>query len=203
MMKKNSLWEVVLLVGALTGASAAIATPILQVTNGILTGALNVDVGGALYDVQFMDGSCDTLFGGCTAQNFAFTTEAAALTASQSLLDTVFINGPDGDFDTESELTRGCVNSAVCLALTPFGFGFPSGTVLVAAARNWSSLTPAVDSVHTHTTIDHIDLATESDETYALWTPAVGAAVPEPTTFALMAAGLFAATAFRRRRKQS
>lgn len=202
MMKKNSLWEVVLLVGILTGASAAIATPILQVTNGTLTGALNVDVGGALYDVQFMDGSCDTLFGGCTAQNFTFTTAAAALTASQSLLDMVFIDVGIYTFDHDPQYTRGCTNVAECRTFTPYSLT-GLGLAEVASAVNYNPITTNSDGVMTTSIPPSADLTSEANRTYAVWTPTVVTAVPEPTTSALMAAGLFAATAFRRRRKQS
>ena len=59
--------------------TAASAAPILQVTGGILTGATGVDVGGTLYDVELLDGSCVSVFSGCDdVSDFAFQTEAEA-----------------------------------------------------------------------------------------------------------------------------
>ena len=66
--------------------SSAVAAPILQVSGGVLTGATGVNVGGTLYDVQFVDGSCNSLFNGCT--QFALTNGLDATTASLALLAT-------------------------------------------------------------------------------------------------------------------
>ena len=105
---------------AITAASQVNATPTLQVNaSGILTGAKNVDVGGTLYDVAFTDGTCDSLFSGCTISGFTFKTELAAKTAGQALLDQVFIDGSQGMFDT-SPLTNGCTDSLVCTAIIPY-----------------------------------------------------------------------------------
>ena len=41
------------------------AAPILQVQDGILTGAKYVEVAGAYYDVEFSDGTCIAIFTGC------------------------------------------------------------------------------------------------------------------------------------------
>ena len=44
-------------------ATASAAT--LNVVGGQLMGASGVDVGGILYDVEFLDGTCIDLFSGC------------------------------------------------------------------------------------------------------------------------------------------
>ncbi len=74
------------------------ASALLVVSGGILTGAKGVDVGGTLYDVEFMDGTCVALFNGCDnpATDLTFTTQADALAASQALLDQVFLDGGPG-----------------------------------------------------------------------------------------------------------
>ena len=85
----NSQRTVALLaVALLTGPVAAHAVT-LQINGiGILTGATDVDVDGTLYDVQFLDGSCISLFDGCdnATDDFAFTTNADALVAAQARL---------------------------------------------------------------------------------------------------------------------
>jgi hypothetical protein len=101
------------------------ASALLVVSGGILTGAKGVDVGGTLYDVEFMDGTCVALFNGCDnpATDFTFTTQADALAASQALLDQVFLDGGQGNFDSTPSLTVGCLvndDATGCLALTPF-----------------------------------------------------------------------------------
>ena len=52
---------------------------------------------GNLYDVQFLDGSCISLFNGCDdVSDFTFQTQAAAILASQALLDQVLLDGGGG-----------------------------------------------------------------------------------------------------------
>ena len=64
--------------------------------SGQLIGAQNVDVGGTLYDVEFVDGTCIALFDACDdLSDFTFTTAAAAHLASTALLDQVFIGAFD------------------------------------------------------------------------------------------------------------
>ena len=67
---------------------------------GQLLGASGIDVGGTLYDVEFVEGTCIALFDGCDElSDLTFTTEAESGLAAQALLDVVFINGPQGMFD--------------------------------------------------------------------------------------------------------
>lgn len=97
-------------------ASAAVLT----VHDGILTGATNVSIGGDFYDVQFVDGSCNSLFNGCNASAFTFTTEATAMAASRALLDQVFVDGPAGNFDSVTNKIAGCTYAGRCIAIVPF-----------------------------------------------------------------------------------
>ena len=55
-----------ILATAFLAVSGAYAAPILEVSSdGRLTGASGVEVGGALYHVAFKDGTCAGLFSGC------------------------------------------------------------------------------------------------------------------------------------------
>ena len=105
-------------------ACAASAATLIVNDSGILTGATGVNVGGTLYDVTFVDGTCIALFEGCDSVNdFDFTTEADAVAASQALLDQIFLDAAQGEFDSDPGLTSGCVNTTfgVCEVWTPFG----------------------------------------------------------------------------------
>lgn len=74
--------------------------------SGQLLGAAGVDVGGTLYDVTFMDGSCADVFSGCNeAGDFTFQTEVSATAASAALFGQVLLDVPQGGFDSKSELT--------------------------------------------------------------------------------------------------
>ena len=100
------------------------ATVILDVHgSGILTGAENVNVNGTLYNVQFLDGTCATLFSGCDSNSdFTFTTSSDAQAAAQALLDQVFLDGLLGSFDANPALTQGCTDPSLCDAIVPYAF---------------------------------------------------------------------------------
>ena len=68
--------RVLLVAAALTFGSNAAVAATLDISGGELVGAFNVDVGGTLYDVTFVDSSPQT--------PFAFTTLADATAASQA-----------------------------------------------------------------------------------------------------------------------
>src|ERR1041384_1037176 len=99
-MFKHITWVLIILV---LGSAELYADGIQLVvdSNGYLTGARNVTVGGALYDVEFKDGSCVEQFDGCDdASDFLFPTTEEATPALQALLDDVFVDSAAGLFDS-------------------------------------------------------------------------------------------------------
>lgn len=174
------------LAAAATGAHAA---PTLLLDGTTLIGAKGVNVNGTLYDVSFVDGSCVSLFGGCVQANFDFTDEATAVAASWALLDQVFLDGPQGAFDSNPTLTRGCtsVTIAACSVVTPYGPVIEnSGFIEVASGvvNNANANFAAADRADLFSPRIDTDLP---NETYARWT---ASPVPEPGTWALLALGL-------------
>ena len=85
----------IVLVGSLLALCANSATLILS--EGQITGATGVEVGGTKYDVSCVEGSCYSLFSQCL--EFDFTTANDAAKASRALLDQVLI----GEFNTQAE----------------------------------------------------------------------------------------------------
>jgi hypothetical protein len=166
----------VLLVFGATGSTAA--TLNIDV-NGKLVGASGVNVGGTLYSVQFMEGTCISLFSGCdSTTDFTFQTQADAVGAVQSLLDQVFIDGLFGNFDSVPARTFGCVDLRVCSALTPFGVG-----ATVAGAVNGHP-DYEVDGVEFVTISPASSTTFTSASVFAVWSEAP--AIPEPTTTMLI-----------------
>ena len=178
----------------LMASSAQAAT--LDVIGGQLMGASNVLVDGNLYDVQFQrDGSCIDLYNGCDeVSDFTFQTNASATLATQALLDQVFLDGPEGSFDSDATLTHGCDNAGAnfytfCQLMTPYG-NQSDGRVNLFYARNAS-----ITSLGGHSSGDQIfESNQESDYSpaspvqntvYSVWSP-----IPEPSTALLLSLGL-------------
>jgi hypothetical protein len=169
----------VILAGVVSPASAATLT---INAFGKLTGATGVDVGGTLYDVAFVDGSCITLFSGCdSVTDFAFTTPTAADAASQALLDQVFT----GNFDADPSLTFGCATFSGCGILTPWEMS--NDRVSLATMVNGISVDFIFLSLEAFPST--YDTAPDRSSVYADWTVSA-APVPEPASFALIAVGL-------------
>ncbi|MCA8967340.1 MAG: hypothetical protein KDC48_20835, partial [Planctomycetes bacterium] len=173
------------------------AAPVLDVSAGQLLGASGVDVGGTLYDVRFVDGSCAALFNGCDeVSDFTFTTMTSAHAAAQALLDEVFLDGSLGDFDTVPSLINGCTASDHCSPLTPYELSSSGTGFSGASARN--AVSESGDVVADPLFSAALDLSdpvngASARVTFALWTlsattPPTG--VPEPPTAAPLGPGL-------------
>ena len=144
-------------------------------------GPTGVNVGGTLYDVEFVDGTCVALFTGCDQpSDFTFTTAADADVASQALLDQVLLDTGVGAFDSNPALTFGCSNSIICFVDTPYHVLF---LVDFRSAVNYPSGPDGLGGLNWPATGDTTDLTLD---VIARWTPSADVApVPEPASLTL------------------
>lgn len=188
----------------LSAAAPAAAAPLQIVSGGKLMGATGVDVNGTLYDVQFLDGTCATVFTGCdTLSDFDFQTTADGQAAAAALLAQVLIDTALGTFDSDPELTNGCTNTGLCILAIPVAFapfGFLGEPGITGPTANNESLPP--DGVGLLSAKLDADLSEASFAAWAKFTPAAATPVPEPGSLLLFATGGAALlTKLRRRRK--
>ena len=135
-----------LLFSCMLSLALSVNAAILNVSNGLLIGAQDVLVDGINYDVDFVEGSCADVFSGCDEPtDFFFVTRNEAENAAQALLDQVFIDGPQGNFDSTITSIFGCEQATVvCVGVVTYQFGLfggeqPGGltTDVVLYARNF------------------------------------------------------------------
>ena len=176
---------------SLSGPSDAAVLQIDGVT-GKLTGATGVMVQGTSYDVAFREGTCASLFSGCDSPDDLLFEHELAAAAASALLEQVFLDVQSGpQFDSNPALTFGCSDPFWCVVFTPIRTDANThawlrdlGQAPVFYSQNYSD---EPRDVAFSDPFDH-DTAASDDSVWAVWTPS--AAVPEPGTLALMAAGL-------------
>ena len=197
---KGFVMRKLVLVAALVLMAGGAQAVTFNVIGGQLHGASNVLVGGSLYDVQFLDGTCIGLYSSCDdVSDFTFQTEASAVLASQALLDQVFF-----DFYPDETYGIGPVNYGI--ALTPYallivccdptGDPYPAEP-LFAGAVNFHPISGFPDQVAAPLA-DDPQLGPSfgsGDYVYAVWS-----SVPEPSTALLLGLGLTGLAAKGRRR---
>lgn len=170
----------------------------LVVAGGVLTGAKDVDVGGAFYDVEFIDDSCSNIYSGCDElSDLDFANEASATLAAQALLSQVFIDSPLGNFDSEPELINGCDDAGGCNFNITYGFNLFADVRSISAFNNDGS---NPDSTGFGETSVNYDVGQVEWLAYAKFTPSISV-IPLPAALPLYGAGVLILGAWSWRRK--
>ena len=179
-MRSLAICSVLFWMTILAASGSRAAT--LNVVGGELIGASNVDVGGNLYNVEFLDGTCVDLYNGCDDESdFTFNNSADAQAASQALLDQVFLDVAAGPFDTQPWLVRGCT-AVLCIVFTPYIAGLLLDTVIAWQATNLLFVDDQTQLVFIRESPNTFFI---SQSLWASWAP-----IPEPSTALLMGLGL-------------
>ena len=174
----------------------------LNIVGGDLIGASNVDVGGSLYDVEFMDGTCIAVFDNCdSTSDFVFQTASSAGQASASLLSQVLIDGVLGQFDTSPQFTLGCTDLSTCRVVTPYAFTSSMNPLVAFLVNNSASGDAVFGGSGGFSLNPDQDLVLLTNFTYANWSPV--SAVPVPAAIWLFGTALLGLTGFRQRKGPS
>jgi hypothetical protein len=158
-----------------------------------LTGATGIDVKGVLFDVSFMDGSCNSLYDGCKQSTYDFSRGGILVMAA------VFDQVLTGVFDTNPELVRGCSSTSACFIVVPETYlpdQYVSPAVYVAIGRNFSgdnALPPFFNALWADR-----DTTSDSSYTYAVVTLT---SVPIPAAAWLFGSSLLGLAGIGKRRK--
>ena len=181
---------------AIQFASAAPAAELVIDGNGELTGAAGVDVGGTLYDVEFLDGTCASVFDGCDSNSdFAFSSLSETNLAAQALLDQVFL----GIYDGQPHLTRGCEGQVPCWVWIPYS---TTGFFVDASGPINGTSSDNLFTGNAGLMVDFSVASALNDATWVRFAVPASAPVPELSTWTMMLLG-FGAVAFRMRRRRS
>jgi len=196
----------------------------LNISNGNLLGASEIDVNGVFYDVAFKDGICADLYDGCDQNSdFPFANPldiddgTLGLAANLALIEQVFIDSSLGAFDSVPSLTNGCFAVGGCQISTPLFLTQGGNGLGIQTAFNHRRILNVQAGGFDHTgqggglrSFDtRIQDPRNDSHVYAVWNltsaipgPIPGPApapVPEPSTVLLLGSGLLGLFVMKRR----
>ena len=178
----------IILFATATSFAAGYANAGLILDSGRLIGATDVNVDGVLYTVMFTGGTCVGNYTGCDSDtDFPFLTNEANNNAASALLEQVLIDGPDGLFDSDPELTGNCLNPGGCFVVWPTMLDPNDSThAFLSGIFNVQIGTDPQGGPAAWPTMDEL-FSGRSDLTWAVWTRQDDTtSVPAPGAFGLL-----------------
>ena len=200
-MQRMTSLPLLAMLGCVVASGSASAVPIWTINSGTVTGATGLDVGGTLYDVDFIDGTCAAVYGLCQTTSFPF---ADAASASNALRSFIISSG----YGATPYAFAGC-GSSFCRIQTAQQIAVSQTTGNTAVEVRWVNLANGtVEAVSGTfiplTPLDGTDTTANASAVWARWRLSSGPVpVPEPGTLSLLLLGLgsIAMPVTRRRRK--
>ena len=191
-----------------SGFQQANAAVTYTVENGNLMSAQGINVGGSLYDVEFLDGTFEDLFPVSELRPHAvgagyyvfpepFETYEDVQPFGQALLDQVFVDTASYAWDSDPTLVNGCENQFRCEMIIPISVSnLPSGSTGGVHVYNSATDTTVVSfqtQVGDFIVRSSVDTNYPTDQfnyrTFAKFTQQPVSPVPEAPNLALLAVG--------------
>jgi len=212
----SSIFQALVIYLALTAGASSVAAVNHQITDGKLMGATGIQVGTSFFDVAFSVESCNHSVAGCGVGSFVgqpINSATAATAASEALRDQVF----SGMFDTDLGKTFGCgAGTVYCQVLTPYAINFKNKRFFNyvgfynAVSESDDYVTNANPSLDRSANMSFVNNS-NSSVILAVWSPSNAnpdpinppspPPIPEPSTYALILAGLGLVVAAARHRQ--
>jgi len=175
----------------------AIAVPVVDGGGQILTGIDGINLLGGTWNVQFIDGTANAIFG-LAGINYDFNNESDATAAATALRDVIdlpaFVFWDENTFDIEG------IDANIADIITPYSFDTNSDSALIVTYRNGRDSFPIPDTISLSAIAQTQDLTSSATGVYAKWTNVSN--VPVPAAAYLMGTALLGLLGFNRKRTQ-
>jgi hypothetical protein len=181
-------------------ASNVYAVTVEMDASGLLSGVSGVNLNGKQYDVAFLDGTCNSVYGPCDEQglNLMFHSYSDAHDANSALISQAFSSNANGTFEYAGNIA-GCSPqlslTGLCELNTPFAAYTKFNYVEAAAGFVYTmgSHGPYIGTTNGFRLTDDLGTMQYANQyVWARWTvtPVPVTPVPEPSILALMCVGL-------------